>query len=330
MKFNKFSLVSLLVMLLLVLQGCSSGTSAKSGSKDGAGNYPERDIEIVVGWGAGGGTDTFARSIAKEMSEILGVNINVVNLPGASGANAGDHTARQPADGYTIWAISSNYPINVARNTTPHDLSKYKAIGRVQQDTMSLQVLKGKKFTDYEDFVKQAKDNPGKISVGGTGAVGFDELVLRQFEEKAGIKLNYISYEDAGEMHAALLGGHIDSMLEEIGPSIAQIDEKSVEMLLAFTDKKLEGFDETPISTEKGIDLIDGQERGLLVHSDTPDEVVEVLQNALEKAKDSEDYKKYEKDSYLHLRDGWLNGEEFKKNLEKNIQTYQTIVEGLQ
>lgn len=329
MKFNKFSLLSLLIILLLVLQGCSSGTSAKSDSKNGAGNYPERDIEIVVGWGAGGGTDTFARSIAKEMSDTLGVNINVVNLPGASGANAGDHTARQPADGYTIWAISSNYPINVARNTTPHDLSKYTAIGRVQQDTMSLQVLKGKKFTGYEDFIKQAKDNPGKISVGGTGAVGFDELVLRQFEEKAGIKLNYISYEDAGEMHAALLGGHIDGMLEEIGPSIAQIEDGSVEMLLAFTDKKLEGFEETPISTEEGIDLTDGQERGLLVHADTPDEIVEALQKALEKAKDSEEYKKYEKDSYLHLRDGWLSGEDFKKNLEKNIKTYQSIVEGL-
>src|SRR5699024_3357993 len=104
------------------------------------------------GWGAGGGTDNFARAISRELSDILGVNINVVNQPGSSGANAGNYVMGQPADGHTIWAISSNYPINVADNNTPHDLSSYTSIGQVQEDTMMLQV-QSDSYDDYDDFI---------------------------------------------------------------------------------------------------------------------------------------------------------------------------------
>lgn len=341
MKKQKITFMILIIMgILLILQACgtdvaestSPGTNEQDGSKseEVSIGYPERSIEIVVGWGAGGGTDSFARAIAKELSEILDVTINVVNQPGASGANAGDYVTRQPADGYTIWAFSSNYPINVARNVTPHDVNKYKQIGRVQQDTITLQVLKGKKFTDLEDFIAQAKANPGTISIGGTGAVGFDELVVRQFEMHSGLEFNYISFESAGEMQAALLGGHIDAMVEEIGPTIAHIEEGTIQMIMAFSDKELEGFEDVPLSTKEGFEVIDGQERGLQVHADTPDEIVEILAKALEEAKDRETYKVYERENYLHLREGWLNSIDFHNHLQESVKTYKTIVESLE
>ncbi len=342
MKKNFLLMISIFAFLL-ILQACGGSDTTDSSNTDTdteeAGeetnvetdtNYPEGNIEIVVGWGAGGGTDTFARAIAQELSGILDTNINVVNMPGASGANAGDHVTRQPADGYTIWAISSNYPINVATGVTPHDLSKYTAIGRVQQDTMTLQVLSGEKFADLEDFMAQAEANPGQISIGGTGAVGFDELVLRQIEMNTGLELNYISYESAGEMHAALLGGHIDAMLEEIGPAIAHIEGGTIDMLLAFTDQPVEGFEDIPLSVDEGFEVTDGQERGLLVHVDTPPEIVSILESALEEAKDSEDYLNYEQENFLHLREGWLNSADFQSHLEQRIETYKSIVEGLE
>ncbi|MBG9447692.1 tripartite tricarboxylate transporter substrate binding protein [Cytobacillus firmus] len=327
MKLKRFSFLSLVIALVFILQACSSSPQeASSEEKKSGSNYPERQIEIVVGFGAGGGSDNFARAIAKELKDILGVNINVVNMPGASGINSADHVARQPADGYTIWSATSNHPVNIAAGAEKNDLSKLTAVGRVQNDTMTLQVKSDGKFKDIEDLIAQAKEKPGEITIGGTGSAGFDELVIKQFEKATGTKFNYISFEGSGEMTAALLGGHIDVIAEEPGPSIAQLESGDIKMLIAFTEEKMEGFEDVPISTEMGIDVTDGQGRGFMVHADTPPEIIEVLENALKEAKDQAGYKEYEKASYLHLRDGWLNAEDYNAEFENLIDTYGTLL----
>ncbi|MCM3585962.1 tripartite tricarboxylate transporter substrate binding protein [Mesobacillus maritimus] len=329
MKIKKGLFLTVLLAIVLVLQACNSSSdeAGTSESKGNATNYPERQIEVVVGFGAGGGSDNFARAVTKELQDILGVNINVVNMEGAAGIPSADYVARKPADGYTIWSMTSNHPVNIASGAEPNDMSVFKSIGRVQHDTMTLQVKADGKFKDIDDLIAQAKSNPGKISVGGTGAKGFDELVLAQFEEATGTDFNYVSFDGSGEMTAALLGGHIDVIAEEPGPSIAQLEEGSIKMLIAFTDTKMEGFEDVPISTDLGIDVLDGQNRGFMVHKDTPDEIVEVLEKALEEAKDRPDYKEYEKASFLHLRNGWLGSEDYDAELEKQIETYKKILE---
>ncbi|PAE26224.1 MULTISPECIES: tripartite tricarboxylate transporter substrate binding protein [Bacillaceae] len=326
MKFKRISFLSLAIALVFFLQACNSSPQEASSEGKSGSNYPERQIEIIVGFGAGGGSDNFARAIAKELKDILGVNINVVNMPGAAGINSSDHVARQPADGYTIWSATSNHPVNIAAGVEKNDLSKLISIGRVQNDTMTLQVKSDGKFKDIDDLISQAKEKPGEITIGGTGSAGFDELVVKQFEKATGTKFNYISFEGSGEMTAALLGGHIDVIAEEPGPSIAQLESGDIKMLIAFTEEKMEGFEDVPLSTEMGIDVTDGQGRGFMVHADTPPEIISALEKALEEAKDRPDYKEYEKANYLHLRDGWLNSEEYNAEFEKLIDTYGSLL----
>jgi putative tricarboxylic transport membrane protein len=213
-KANLSLLCAVLLVAALALGGCGGAT-------DGKAKYPERSIEGIVGWGAGGGTDVFARAIAKPAGEILGKPIVIKNMPGSSGAVAGDYVTQQPADGYTLWFMGSNYAVNVALGRTPHPLSDYIPIARIQHDTAMLQVTKNSKFKTIDDIVAYAKANPGKLKVGGTGAASFDEVVIALWEEAAGIKVNYVPYEQGGQMQAALLGGHIDVMFEELGPVAA-------------------------------------------------------------------------------------------------------------
>lgn len=95
MKF-KIGLVLLSVMMLLA--GC--GGNSEEGNA--ANNYPERNIEVLVGHGAGGGTDLFARAVTSELEDILGVNINVVNQEGGAGVVAAQNAYNAPSDGYTL------------------------------------------------------------------------------------------------------------------------------------------------------------------------------------------------------------------------------------
>src|SRR5690606_27313371 len=93
----------------LVLAALLAGVMALgslAGPQAHAQSYPQRSIEWVVGWGAGGGSDLFARSLATPLSEELGVAVAVDNMPGASAFIAHQYEMNQPADGYTIFAIT--------------------------------------------------------------------------------------------------------------------------------------------------------------------------------------------------------------------------------
>ncbi len=323
---RKYLCIILAVMLVgSILSGCSNKTDSKEAKFD----YPKSPIQVIVGWGAGGGTDVFARAIAKPAGDLMGQSVNVVNMSGASGAISGDYVVNQPTDGYTIWAEGSNYAINVALGKTPHDLSKYIPIARVQHDTGSIQVEQNSKFKTIEDLIAYAKEHPGEITVGGTGAAGFDEVVIAKFEKAAGIDLNYVPFESGGDMRSALLGGHIDAEFEEFGPTKSLIDAGSIRVLLAFTDQKIEMYPDVPISKDKGWNVTDGIWRGIFVKAGTPKDVVDYLREIFKQAKDTESYKEIEKANLLDLRPGYMDSEEFTAFLQEDINAYKEILKEL-
>lgn len=323
---KRVTLLLCTVLSMSIFNGCTSGSNASSGNKT---NYPTKAVQITVGWGAGGGTDVFARAIAQPASEIMGKPVTVVNMAGASGALAGDSVAKGAADGYTIWAEGSNYSINVAMKKTPHELKEYIPIARIQHDTVSLQVNKDSKFKTFDELLEFAKANPGKVTVGGTGSAGFDQVVVAKLQKAAGVEFKYVPFEDAGAMRSSMLGGHIDAQMEELGPVAKLIEDGTIRPLLAFTDSKIARFPDIPISVDKGINVVDGIWRGLFVKAGTPKEIVDYLRETFKKAKDSESYKTIEKNNMLDLRPGYLDSEDFTKFVEKDISEYEAVLKEL-
>lgn len=328
---KKFYLIILALVLMLVIAGCSEEGSENgaNASNDGS-DFPTRDIELVVGFGAGGGTDVFARAMGKELSEILDVNVNVVNQEGASGVVGGEYVASQPADGYTIWAISS-FPVTTAAGANKNGLDVMKPIARIQSDTFTFQVKKDNgKFESIDELVEYAKENPTEVRLGGTGSLGMDEITAKRIMEEIGIEMNYVPFENAGQMHAALLGGHIDVILEEIAPTIAQIEAGEIIPIVLFSEEKAEAFPELPTAAEKGWTIFDGIERGFVMKRDTPDEVFEKIESAVKQAAETETYKNYETESYLDLRDGWLGSSDYEARLESSIADYADVLSSMQ
>lgn len=338
---KKNLLYVLFALLLSVgLAACGSsetdgGGEAADGGDDGAAaegaadGYPERDIEILVGHGAGGGTDNFARQVAKQMEEILGVNINVINQEGASGAIAKEMGAKAPADGYTIVATSA-LPIQVATGiNTNNELNVYNALARFQSDTYALQAKAGT-FESIEDFVAQAEANPGTIRIGGTGVGTMDQVVFTLLERETGLDLEFVPFEGAGQMHAAVLGGHIEAMLEEIGPTISSVEGGEIQPLIFFAEERIEDFPEIPTSVENGWDITNGVERGFLIRNEVPQEIIDKLEQVAKEVYDSEEYQQYEENSYLHLREGWLGSADYTEKLRNDIEVFTEILEGVE
>ena len=138
--------------------------------------------------------------------------------------------------------------------------------------------------------------------------------------------MNYIPAEGAGNMHSDLLGGHIDVILEEVGPTASYIEDGEFVPLVFFADDRLEDFPDVPTTVEKGWDLTDGVERYLMIHADAPQEIVDLLEEAAKNAAETEEYKEYAANSYLDLRGGWMGSEEFTAKLEEDIEIYEQII----
>jgi len=319
---NTLKALTIIITLAFILSGCSSGNNGNADSA--VDNYPNRPIEVYVGHGPGGGTDNFVRIITGLMAEDLGATFNVINQEGGSGVIAMKNAMQKKPDGYTLIGDSA-YAVTTALGTNEYGLDKVKPICRVQSDIYALQVKKGT-FNSIEELIEYAKAHPGEVKIAAVGAMGMDEITARRFIKAAGVDMSYVPAEGAGSMHSDLLGGHIDVMLEEIGPVVSYVEQGEIVPLIFFAEERLKDFPDVPTTVEKGWDLTDGIERYLMIHADAPQEIVDLLEASAKRAMETEEYQEYAANSYLNLRDGWMGSEDFTKKLEKDIEIYKEIV----
>jgi len=330
MKLRFYQSVNLFILFsfFLILVGGSIFTAEAKIEKPKG--YPERNIEVIVGWGAGGGTDTYMRAISIRARRLLKNPLVIMNMPGASGAKAAEYVQQQPADGYTLWACGSNVPINIALKKTKYSINDFTPIIRNQWDVGMLQTGTEKgRFKTIQELITYAKTHPGEVSIGGTGAASFDEICVSLLAEKAGIKLKYIPYESAGKIHAAVLGGHLDAMFEEPGPTIDLIESEKLKPLVIFMEERLKEFKDVPTTKELGYDVTFGIWRGLLVKKGTPPEIVKYLHDVFKASAEHSLYKAVEQQRYLHLRKGYMGSSDFKALVEKEVGTYRKVLKQL-
>jgi len=335
--FNKKNILialSIIITLSFILSGCSSSSknsqdsSSDNASKSVLDDYPNRPIEVYVGHGPGGGTDNFVRIITGLMGKDLGATFNVINMEGGSGVIAMKTAMQKKPDGYTLIGDSA-YAVTTALGTNEYGLDKVKPICRVQSDIYALQVKKGT-YESIDELVEYAKANPGKVRIAAVGALGMDEITARRFMKAAGVEMSYVPAEGAGAMHSALLGGHIDVMLEEIGPVVSYVEQGEIVPLVFFAEERLKDFPDVPTTVEKGWDLTDGIERYLMIHADAPQEIVDLLEASAKRAMETEEYQEYAANAYLNLRDGWMGSEEFTEKLARDIEIYKEIIAELE
>ena len=196
----------------------------------------------------------------------------------------------------------------------------------MQTDTFAIQV-RPDRFADIDEFLAAARANPGQVTIGGTGVMGVDEVHAAMFAHMAGIELNYIPIDGAGIMHTDLLGGHIDAMIEEIGPAWPYIESGDVIPIIIFNDERLVYFPDVPTTVEYGWDLTSGVERALAIHIDTPPEIIALLEETIYQAMQSPTYIEFERQNFLHLREGWMSGAEYRIKLEEDIERFRAVLE---
>jgi len=321
MKAKPIYTILIITILVLSFAGFSWGQAKPK-------DYPTRAIEVVVQYGAGGGSDIFVRSLMMPARRTLKVPINVTNLTGGAGVKASQYVLSQPADGYTIYNFSPEQLINTIFGRENYK-EEFSPLCNVQQDLSMFYVRAESKFKTLQDVIKYAKENPGKLQFTGTTAASPDEVIIMLFAKKAGIKVKYIPFDAAPETHAAVLGGHIDVLHEEPGVIMSLIEAKKLRPLVIFTEKRVEKFPDVPTGRELGYDITMGRWRGLCVKKGTPQEIINYLADVFKKAANHSSYKAIAHASLLDLREGWKGPEEYGKFWDEEYVNYKEIFEEL-
>src|SRR6056297_3963109 len=305
----------LTILSVFILFACNSTTNV---------NYPKKPITWIVPFGTGGGSDQFARMMEKQIESISNIEIVVVNKPGSKTAVGFNELMKKPADGYTLYGATTDSVINMVTSTTKNSLEDIIPIAKIQHN-VDMWFIKNddKRFNSFDSLVKYAKTHPGELSIATTGLNGADAISIKKIEEKENIDLKIVPFSEPGERYAALAGGHVDILHEQPGDVLSFIKSETYKPVIAMTETRVEGFEDVPTTVEKGLNVTSGYWRGIWMKKGVGKKKIEMLEKVIKKAVETEEYKKYEKRKYLHLRKGFLVGEKFGEFLDKEFKHYK-------
>ena len=260
-----------------------AGLSPFSAAWAQAGDYPNRTIELVVPFGAGGGTDVLARAYGEATRKYITQTVTVLNKPGASGAIGWQDVINSKPDGYKLAVIT------VELVTLPHlGLVKFThedfvPIARLNADPAAITVQANAPWNTIEEFLAAARKGNGEMKMGNAGQGSIWHLAAAALEDKTGAKFNQIPFNGAAPAVLALMGGHIDAVAVSPAEVTTYVQGGKLKTLAVMADQRVKGFENVPTLKERGIDLSIGTWRGLAAPKGTPPEVIAVLKNLTQK-----------------------------------------------
>jgi len=256
--------------------------------------YPEKPVKFICWSAAGSPMDIMVRKLASMMSAELGQPVPVENRPGGSGAVAMSFVNAQPADGYTIMNTSSSMTFTMAQGKIPFTPDDFTILRVPQAEPSSLAVRKDSPFQTLPEFVEYLKKNPNGLRIGGYGSFGFNLWAFHLLQEKAGIEAAWIPFDGGNQAALALLGGHIDATSMTPSSALAQIQSGELRLLGVTLPTRSKFLPDVPTMKEQGYDVSASIWRGVMVKKGTPQEAIDVLNEAMDKIMASKEWSDFQ------------------------------------
>jgi tripartite-type tricarboxylate transporter receptor subunit TctC len=285
---KEFMMVGLLVLLMGV--GFSEVTEA-------AEQYPVKPIEWIVSVEAGADGDQINRPVVKNLSEILGQPVIIVNKPGGGSTFGYRELLNAKPDGYTIgWGSSVIVGIKLL-GIAPFDDKNFTLLGNYGSYIAVLVASTSTKrpFKTVQEFMSFSKANPGEVTMATAWTGGGWWVAAQAFLSRTGLKINAIPITGSGAMGVAqTAGGHMDVCIVALGAAKSMIEGGQLRLLATLGEERLwPPYDKVPTIKELGYDMSYESPNFTMGPPNLPPAVRDILVPAIKKAVDTPEYKKY-------------------------------------
>lgn len=293
---------------------------------------PSHPVNLIIMAGTGGGADKLARLwqgiIAKH--GFSPQPLIPINKPGGSGAEALNYMSRsKKGSEYDIMVtLNSLYTTPIRLPELQLDPTSLTAIRLMANDTFLLWVSPDKHpdVKTVQDFVKAVKADDGNWRMGGTGSGQEDSLVTAMLAKAyGGLKMKYIPYKGGGTVASQLIGGHIDSTVNNPAEQLGFYQADKALPLAAFTEQPLKLFPDAPTFKSLGEKkLVYQMDRMVVGPPDMPEEAQKFYQDLFEKVSETDEWKSYVKKNALTPTK--LEGEKMHSYLVKRYKAHKELV----
>ena len=253
--------------------------------------YPEKPIEVIVGYSAGGGTDVMARTAAPFIEKYLGDGASLVvkNMPGASGQIGVTEAAHAAPDGYTLGTF--NLPGMMARTIdreAEYDRDSFTYLANVVNDPNVIVTSKSSGLDTLDKLIADAKENPGAITVAMSSLGGDDHFALIKLQNATETEFTIVPFKGSAPARTALLGGHVAMGILNIS-EVAEFQDQ-LNVLGVATKERSPFAPDLPTFKEQGLDLVNGSMRGFIAPAGLPEDVQAKLLNAFNQLSSDQEF----------------------------------------
>ncbi|MCF4113189.1 MULTISPECIES: Bug family tripartite tricarboxylate transporter substrate binding protein [Dethiosulfovibrio] len=319
MKFRRLA-ICIMVSTIMAM------SALPSIANDNYDSYPERTVRVIVPFGPGGSGDLTTRALLQFVD--LGKPTVVINMPGAGSTIGTMEVFHSKPDGYTLLAnspagmivggLKGLYPEAVFRDMIP--------IVIMGMDNPVFCVARNSPFKTAQEFFSYAKENPGKLKLASVGmsTMYTSGLVVK---DAAGIDIKYVAFDSSTKSRAALLGGHVDSLLATISENKSLIEAGDLRPLFVLSEEKSPFLPDVPTLIDLGYNVTGCLgTRGIWAPASTPRPIIDKLEAAFMKAAQNKGFQDVFRQGMSIDPVAW-NSAATKAWIEKNSPYYGMLLE---
>ncbi|HEV7264781.1 MAG TPA: tripartite tricarboxylate transporter substrate binding protein [Falsiroseomonas sp.] len=267
-----------------ILGTAAAAMAGLAGPAAAQAGFHTRPLRIVVPFSAGGSTDILARICAQLLTERLGQSVVAENITGAGGTIGAQRVLEAPADGYTLLAGTPG-PITInpqLRSVAYQPLRDFEPVAFLGGSPAVVIVRKDSPIRSMRELIAQAKASPGRLSYASAGVGSFAHLSAELLKWRAGIDLTHVPYRGTAPAATDLLGGRVDSMVENYPSVQAYIASGDARVLAIGTARRSTLLPEVPTVAEEGVGNYESFSWfGLLMRAGTPAAAIAAVNGAI-------------------------------------------------
>ena len=289
--------------------------------------FPDKPVNVICPWTAGGGTDVLLRALSKEAEKFLGQTINVVNQTGGAGAIGHNAIRAARPDGYTIGMITFELNSLPPQGLVPFTWKDFDPVMLINTDAAALTVRADAPYSTVRGFMDHARANPGEITIGNSAPGSVWHIAAGLAAEKTGVNVKHVPFNGAQPAVTALVGGHIKAVAVSVAEVRSQVQAGNLKILGVMAAERDKIFPNVPTFKEQGVDVQFATWRGLAFPKGVPAANRAKVADAYKKAFETKEFKEFAANAALTLN--YQDSAAFTKFLDQNYKDVAAVMKGL-